>query len=176
MMTAVPSARETSVSDVEAWYRTYRAELVRLAAFALGSQDRGEEVVQEVFARVHRRPPTLRSPDDQLRYLRSAVLNRCRSGMTRSASGRRADDRLRAQPNPYARSTEDAGVEAATRDAALAAVRKLPRRQRDVVLLRYWLDLSEAEIAVTLDVSADTVKTSAHRAVHALAPILEDLR
>ena len=176
MMTAVPSARQTSVSDVEAWYRMYRAELVRLAAFALGDRDRGEEVVQDVFARVYRRPPALRSPDDQLRYLRSAVLNRCRSGMTRSATGRRASQRLEQRRGAHVRSTEDSAVDSATRDAVLDAVRKLPRRQRDVVLLRYWLDLSEAEIAATLDVSAGTVKTSAHRAVHALAPILEDLR
>lgn len=176
MMTAVPSARQTSGDDVEAWYRMYRVELVRLAAFALGDRDRGEEIVQEVFARVYRRPPALRSPDDQVRYLRSAVLNRCRSGMIRSATGRRATQRLEQQRGVHSRSTEDAGIDAATREAVLIAVRRLPRRQRDVVLLRYWLDFSEAEIAATLDVSAGTVKTSAHRAVHALAPILEDLR
>jgi RNA polymerase sigma factor (sigma-70 family) len=173
MMTAV---RQTAVGEIESWYRMYRVELVRLAAFALGDRGVAEEVVQDVFARVYRKPPALRNPGEQLRYLRSAVLNRCRTRMARSASGRRADDRLRAQVNPYARSTEDAGVDAATREAVLAAVRKLPRRQRDVVLLRYWLDLPEAEIAATLGVSAGTVKTSAHRAMSALSPLLEDLR
>jgi RNA polymerase sigma factor (sigma-70 family) len=173
MMTAV---RQTEVGEIESWYRMYRVELVRLAAFALGDSGSAEEVVQDVFARVYRKPPALRNPHDQLRYLRSAVLNRCRTRMSRAASGRRTDDRLRSQPRPLARSTEDAGVDAATRDAILAAVRKLPRRQRDVVLLRYWLDLPEAEIAATLDVSPGTVKTSAHRAMASLAPLLEDLR
>jgi RNA polymerase sigma factor (sigma-70 family) len=115
-------------------------------------------------------------PGEELRYLRSAVLNRCRSRMTRSASGRRATDRAQAQPEPYRRTTEERGVDAATRDEVLAAVRRLPRRQRDVVLLRYWLDLPEAEIAATLGVSAGTVKTSAHRAMASLTPVLEVLR
>lgn len=176
MMTAVPIGVPVSGDDLESWYRRYRLELVRLAAYASGDVDRGQEVVQEVFARLYRKPPVLRSPDDQRRYLRSAVLNRCRSGITRSAVGRRAADRLRDERPPAVRSTEDAGVSAATRAEVLAAVRALPRRQRDVVLLRYWLDLPEAEIAATLGVSAGTVKTSAHRAVAALAPLLEDLR
>jgi RNA polymerase sigma factor (sigma-70 family) len=173
MMTAV---RATEVGEIEGWYRSYRTELVRLAAFALGERELAQEVVQDVFARVYRKPPALRNPGEELRYLRSAVLNRCRTRMARAATGRRADVRLRAQPRPYARSTEDAGVDAATRDAVLAAVRKLPRRQRDVVLLRYWLDLPEAEIAATLGVSVGTVKTSAHRAMASLAPLLEGLR
>jgi RNA polymerase sigma factor (sigma-70 family) len=173
MMTAV---RSTEVGEIESWYRAYRAELVRLAAFALGDRDAAEEVVQDVFARVYRKPPALRVPGEGLRYLRSAVLNRCRSRMTRSAIGRRATDRVNAEPEPYRRTTEERGIDAATRDHVLAAVRKLPRRQRDVVLLRYWLDLPEAEIAATLGVSAGTVKTSAHRAMAALIPVLEDLR
>ena len=176
MMTAVPTGAPVSGDDLESWYRTYRVELVRLAAYAVGDVDRGQEVVQDVFARLYRKPPVLRNADDQRRYLRSAVLNRCRSGVTRSVVGRRATDRLRDERPPSVRSTEDAGVGAATRAEVLAAVRRLPRRQRDVVLLRYWLDLSEAEIAATLGVSAGTVKTSAHRAVAALAPLLEDLR
>ena len=173
MMTAV---RPTDVGEIETWYRSYRAELVRLAAFALGDRDAAEEVVQDVFARVYRKPPTMRTPGDELRYLRSAVLNRCRTGLSRGATGRRATQRLHAQPTPHVRSTEDSGVDASTRDAILAAVRKLPRRQRDVVLLRYWLDLPEAEIAATLGVAPGTVKTSAHRALAALTPILEELR
>jgi RNA polymerase sigma factor (sigma-70 family) len=176
MMTAVPTGAPVSGDDLESWYRTYRVELVQLAAYAVGDVDRGQEVVQDVFARLYRKPPTLRNADDQRRYLRSAVLNRCRSGVSRSMVGRRATDRLRDERPPSVRSTEDAGVGAATRAEVLAAVRRLPRRQRDVVLLRYWLDLSEAEIAATLGVSAGTVKTSAHRAVAALAPLLEDLR
>lgn len=173
MMTAV---RATEVGEIEAWYRAYRTELVRLASFALGDRDAAEEVVQDVFARVYRKPPTLRAPGEELRYLRSAVLNRCRSGMTRKATGRRATERLGSRPPDHVRSTEERGVDAATRESILTAVRKLPRRQRDVVLLRYWLDLPEAEIASTLGVSPGTVKTSGHRAIAALIPVLEDLR
>ena len=176
MMTTVPTGDLVSGDDLESWYRTYRVELVRLAAYALGDLERGQEVVQDVFARLYRKPPVLRNPDDQRRYLRSAVLNRCRSGITRSVVGRRATDRLRDQLPPAVRSTEDAGVAAATRADVLAAVRRLPRLQRDVVLLRYWLDLPEAEIAATLGVAPGTVKTSAHRAMAALTPLLEDLR
>lgn len=175
-MTVAPPAEPAPGPDLEGWYRAHRVELVRLAAYALGDAGAAEEVVQDLFARLYLRPPDLREPDAVLRYLRSAVLNRCRSRVTRGRTGRLAVERLQRAPGPAGRSTEEAGVDASTRAAILAAVRRLPRRQRDVVLLRYWLDLPEVEIAATLGVSPGTVKTSAHRAMHALAPLLEDLR
>ena len=174
-MTAVPKVTATG-DELEGWYRTHRVELVRLAAFALGDVDAAHEVVQDLFAHLYRRPPELRDPSDARRYLRSAVLNRCRTGVSRAILGRRYSQRLAGQRQHEPRSTEDAGVGSATRDEVLAAVRRLPRLQRDVVLLRYWLDLPEAEIAATLGVSAGSVKTSAHRAMATLAPLLEDLR
>src|SRR5687767_2544252 len=125
MMTTVATAEPMSAADVEAWYRAHRAELVRLAGLALGDRSRAEEVVQDVFARVYRRPPTLREPGSELRYLRSAVLNRCRSRLSRRATADRATSRVAAQPPAHRPSPEEAGIGRATDAAVLAAVRRL---------------------------------------------------
>lgn len=162
--------------DVEGAYRRYRVALVRLATLALGDAAAAEEVVQDVFADVYRRPPTLEHPSKVEPYLRRAVLNRCRSGIGRAVTGRRATLRLAGRREPEGLGPEDRVALSDARGRVLAAVRKLPGRQRDVVLLRYYAELSEAEIADTLGVSAGTVKSAAHRAMAQLAPLLEDLR
>jgi RNA polymerase sigma factor (sigma-70 family) len=176
MMIAVDVTDRPTGGEVEAWYRAHHLELVRLAALAVGDRGRAEDVVHDVFASCQRRPPQLRDPQRPLPYLRSAVLNRCRSSLLRRATGRLATERAAARTRPRDASAEDDAVAATTRAGVLAAVRSLPRLQRDVVLLRYWLDLSEREIAATLGVSAGTVKSSAHRAMRTLAPLLEALR
>lgn len=176
MMEVVAPAERSVHPDVEAWYRSHHAELVRLAALAVGNVSTAEELVHDVFANLARRRPRLDDPDRPLPYLRTAVLNRCRSRLRRLAVGRAATTFVGARPEHPPATPDDVTVDRATRAEVLAAVRRLPRRQRDVVLLRYWLDLPEAEIAATLGVAPGTVKTSAHRALRALAPLLEDLR
>jgi RNA polymerase sigma factor (sigma-70 family) len=76
--------------------------------------------------------------------------------------------RARRAPVPISNSTRDAAEDSATRVALAEALRRLPRRQRDVVVLRYLADLSEADVAESLGVSAGTVKQHAHRALDAL--------
>lgn len=175
MPTAMTSTSERH-RTLEAWYRDHFTELVRLGALACGDAGVAEDAVQEVFATMYRKPPTLRDPGNPIGYLRTAVLNRCRSRMRRRSTGQRATLRLADGEPTSVDDVERRGVGVTTRRAVLDAVRSLPDRQRDVVLLRHWLDLSESEIADTLGISRGTVKSSASRARQTLAPILEALR
>jgi RNA polymerase sigma-70 factor (sigma-E family) len=159
------------VGDLAAAYRQHYRSLVRLASLLVDDVGRCEEIVQDAFVKVWRRPPALGSDDRLPAYLRSAVLNGARSHLRHATVERR---HLRAVADP---------VEASERrpstgddDRVLAALRSLPDRQREVLVLRYYLDLSEAEIASTLGISAGSVKTHAHRGMAALAERLEDLR
>ena len=157
--------------DLEAVYREQYRSLVRLASLLVDDVGTCEEVVQEAFVRVWRRGPVLRDPEGLPTYLRSAVLNGARSHLRRSVVARR-------HPQPPPGPAADPGAVGLPGDAdrVLAALRSLPARQREVLALRYYLDLSEAEIAATLGISAGSVKTHAHRGLATLAERLEDLR
>lgn len=171
-MEAVAEPRAT----LEGWYRAHYVELARLGALACGDLAVAEDAVQEVFAGMYRNPPTLRDPGNPVPYLRTAVLNRCRSTMRRRSTGERATMRAVADDEFATEHVERDAVGRSTHHAVLAAVRALPDRQRDVILLRHWLGLSEAEIADTLGISRGTVKSAASRARTALTPVLEELR
>ena len=164
-------ARPLGAPGLEAAYREHYRSLVRLASLLIDDVGTCEEVVQDAFVGVWRRGPALRSDDRLPAYLRSAVLNGARSHLRRrrTASAHLAVARA---PAP------SAGVGTAVSDhqLVLAALRALPTRQREVLVLRYYLDLPEAEIATTLGLSAGSVKTHAHRGLRALADRLEDLR
>ena len=158
------------VRDLSAAYREHYRSLVKLASLLVDDVGRCEEIVQDAFVKVWRRPPDLAGEDRLPAYLRSAVLNGARSHLRHRGVERR---HLRSVASPAAvpeaRLPED--------DArVLAALRALPDRQREVLALRYYLDLSEAEIATTLGISAGSVKTHAHRGLATLAERLEDLR
>jgi RNA polymerase sigma-70 factor (sigma-E family) len=170
-VTASPSP---AAVDLEALHRTSYRDLVRLASLLIDDVGRCEELVQDAFAQLAARPGTLRDPDKALPWLRSAVLNGARSVRRR----RDPSARLRVvsstaagpeQPDAAAGRHDDA-------DAVLDALRALPHRQQEVLVLRYWLDLPESEIAATLGISGGTVKTHAARGLAALAVALEDRR
>ncbi|HLT16065.1 MAG TPA: sigma-70 family RNA polymerase sigma factor, partial [Acidimicrobiales bacterium] len=145
--------------------------LVRLASLLLDDVATCEEVVQDAFVHVWRRPPALRDETRLAAYQRSAVLNWARSQRRRRGVRRR---HLRSVgPPPTAPAAEATALAGDADDAVLRALRALPDRQREVLALRYYLDLSEAEIAATLGVSAGSVKTHAHRGLRALAEALE---
>ncbi len=157
--------------DVEQLYRANRADLVRLAGLLLDEPGAREEVVQDAFVALHLRHGTV-APDKVPAYLRSAVLNAARSRLRH----RRVVSRLGwIVPSPPA-TPEDEALMGDRRATVLAAVRHLPRRQQEVVVLRYWLDLSEADIASTLGISAGSVKVHASRGLAAVARTLEDDR
>jgi RNA polymerase sigma-70 factor (sigma-E family) len=158
--------------DLAVAYREHYGPLVRLASLLIDDVGRCEEIVQDAFVKVWRRPPDLAGGGDRLpAYLRSAVLNGARSDLRRRLVERR---HLRSVASPVV--SPEARPSTSDDDRVLAALRSLPDRQREVLVLRYHLDLSEAEIAATLGISAGSVKTHAHRGLATLAERLEDLR
>ena len=170
MMASVEAA--PVVHDLESAYREQYRSLVRLASLLIDDIGTCEELVQEAFVQVWQRGGTLRNPDRLPAYLRSAVLNGARSTLRRRGV---AAKHLPAAADP-APAADVSAVADATDTEVLRALRALPDRQREVLALRYYLDLSEAEIARTLGISKGSVKTHAHRGLATLAPRLEDLR
>ena len=154
---------------VTALFREHHAELVRLAVLMTGDRASAEDVVQDVFARLCARD-RLPDPAGALAYVRAAVLNGCRSMLRRQAVARRfggARDATAADATQ--RSAESEALLAEDRRQVLAALAGLSRRRREVLVLRYWLGLPEAEIAAVLGISPGTVKSTAARGIAALA-------
>ncbi len=139
--------------------------LVRLARLLVDDRGSGEEVVQDAFVRAYRRWDRI---DDPVRYLRSAVVNTARSRLRHRAVVRR----YVAPVQRAAAAAEDEAVVRSEHAEVLTAVRALPRRQRECLVLRYYLDLSEADIATTLGISAGSVKSHSSRGMAALARTL----
>jgi RNA polymerase sigma-70 factor (sigma-E family) len=154
---------------VSVLFREHHAELVRLAVLMVGDRASAEDVVQDVFARLCGRD-LLPDGDGSLAYVRAAVLNGCRSALRHRAIVRRfggAHDPLTS--GAAQESAEHEAILAEDRRQVLAALLALPRRRREVLVLRYWLGLPEAEIASTLGISPGTVKSTAARGLAALA-------
>ena len=163
---------------LELLYAAHWRRLVRLAVLLVHDVGTAEEIVQECFVSVHNRWNRLNDPDKALAYLRRSVVNRSRSHLRHLAVVRRHVERDQAsEPQPGADHTAYDQVRRAT---VLDALRSLPRRQREVLVLRYYLDLSEAEIADTLGISRGAVKSHASRGAGALraqlGDILEEIR
>ena len=154
-------------STLAALHAAHYSSLVRLACLLLDERTSGEEVVQDAFVRVH---GAWTRVDDPLTYLRATVMNLARSQLRRRLVARR-----RVQPvSGPARSPEEHAVLLSDQQEVVDAVRALPRRQRECIVLRYYLDLSEAEIAATLGISTGSVKSHSHRGIAALATRLEE--
>jgi RNA polymerase sigma-70 factor (sigma-E family) len=147
--------------------------MVRLASLLLHERGRAEEIVQDAYVRLHARWHKLRDPDKALAYLRVAVVNGCRSALRHRSV---VDAHLAAsRPPANVPSAESGAMDLLTQAAVLDAIRRLPTRQREAIVLRYYVDLSEAEIAEAMGCSRGAVKSHAARAVAALRPILERL-
>ena len=144
--------------------------MVRLAAM-LGADD-PEDVAQEAFVRLHGRSRALRDPHAAVGYLRTTVLNLTRSRQRHLSVVRRAPDDV---PEEVASAEHDAVRREAGRDL-VAALASLSDRHREALVLRYWLDLSEAEMAECMGVSRGTVKSHVSRGLDALAALMEDHR
>ncbi|MGE3620141.1 MAG: RNA polymerase sigma factor [Acidimicrobiia bacterium] len=160
----MPAQRGLGPHELAELHREHYRALVRLASLLVDDVGTCEEIVQEAFVRVWRRG----GPTDPTRapaYLRSAVLNGARSHL-RGRTVRRRHLAAAPEPGPSAEATATAADDARR---VLAALRTLPDRQREVLALRYYLDLPEAEIAATLGISPGSVKTHAHRGLRGLA-------
>jgi RNA polymerase sigma factor (sigma-70 family) len=150
-------------------FRRHHGDLVRLATMMLRNRETAEDVVQDVFAAVQARSGKLVQPDAALPYLRAAVLNRCRSVMRRQVLAQRFGALRDVDFGLSQLSAEADVIRTEERRQVLAALTALPRRRREVLVLRYYVGLSEAEIAKTLGISQGTVKSAAARGIAALA-------
>jgi len=162
-------AGETAPSDLSVLFRRRHAELVRLAMLMVGDQATAEDVVQDVFARLHARRADGPRGEDSLAYVRAAVLNGCRSQLRRRAVARRFEG---INGKLFQRATQDSAeqemMRSEERRQVLAALAALSSRRREVLVLRYYLGLSEAEIASVLGISPGTVKSTAARGLAAM--------
>jgi RNA polymerase sigma-70 factor (sigma-E family) len=149
-------------------FRAHHLELVRLAVLIVGDPATAEDVVQDAFEQLHRRWRTLRKQSSALDYARSAVLNGSRSVLRRRSVARRHEARIVMSKRPDA----DAAVLFEQHTELIEAFRALSARQREVLALRYWVDMSVADVAATLHISEGTVRSTASRGLGALASIL----
>jgi RNA polymerase sigma-70 factor (sigma-E family) len=153
---------------LEDLYRQHRLRFVRLAILLVDDPATAEDVVQEAFAGLHRNWGGLRDTAAALAYLRAAVVNGSRSVLRRRKTAR-------AYTPPHtvtARSAESLAMLTAEHQAVVNALATLPDRQREVLVLRYYGGLSEAEIAEAAGISRGTVKSTASRAIDALQRVL----
>jgi RNA polymerase sigma-70 factor (sigma-E family) len=152
----------------EIYHGEYKS-LVRLAVLLVHDVPTAEEVVQDAFEAMHTAWRRLREEEKALSYLRQAVVNRSRSVLRH----RTVVDRNAPKPAPDEPSAEHGALALIERSAVIAALRTLPDRQREAVVLRYYADLSEADIAATMGISRGAVKSHTARAMAALKSILE---
>jgi RNA polymerase sigma-70 factor (sigma-E family) len=155
------AARTVRAESVEEGYRRLRPGMVRLAHLLLGSPEQAEDVVHDAFVACAPRWSSLEAPDA---YLRTAVTNQARSALRRSGRDRAKADRL-------GRSVA-LSVGLPELDETWALLRALPERQRMAVVLRFYEDLPEAEIARLLGCRPGTVKSLIHRG---LAKVREEV-
>ena len=171
---AAQRERETALSGL---FRSHCVELVRLAYVLLGDRARAEETVQEVYLSLFRNWPP-RDEQSALAYLRAGVINQCRSDQRRAIRARRGQPLLRASVL-WGQTGPDTAADVVARDEAsrlAEQVRALPRRQREVITCRYYLQLSERETADLLEIAIGSVKTHTHRGLATLQARLEASR
>jgi RNA polymerase sigma-70 factor (sigma-E family) len=157
--------------DVVGLYAAHRLGLVRLAYLLVDDLTLAEDLVQDAFLGLYRRRGALLDPVAALGYLRISVVNGSRSALRRRRTVRTYADRLRPVPED-AEPADRRLMRAAVNDEVLSALRMLPPRQREVLVLRYWSDLSERQIATTLGISEGSVKSAASRGLDRLERLL----
>jgi RNA polymerase sigma factor (sigma-70 family) len=185
----VTSAAVEDAADLASLFRRHHADLVRLALIMVRDLPTAEDVVQDVFTRIHAQHDVPAQPGRELAYLRASVLNGCRSVYRRRAVAVRIGLEPSTDPaawslgngcglpgtgrarvaEPAQESAEAAAIRADECHRVLAALASLPGRRREVLVLRYYLGLSEAEIAATLGITPGGVKSAAARGLAALA-------
>ncbi|MEI2732604.1 MAG: SigE family RNA polymerase sigma factor [Dermatophilaceae bacterium] len=147
--------------DVAALYAGHWRTMVRLAVLLVDDLPTAEDVVQEAFVSLYRRRDAVRAPEAALAYVRAAVVNGARSSLRHRGVVRRK------LPLVVAGTVEERDEMAAVDgdDAMIQALATLPPRMREVLVLRYWLDLTEAQTADALGISPGSVKSAASRGI-----------
>ena len=156
-------------SEIEGVFRAEHGRAVAVLARVFGDLDVAEEAVQDAFVSLHRRWKKLRDPGAAAAYLRTSVVHNTRSiQRRRSVAARHPVDSPLDVP-----SAEYGALRAVAGSAVVAALQQLPARQREALVLRYYADLSEAEIAEAMKISRGAVKSHASRGMAALRAHLE---
>jgi RNA polymerase sigma-70 factor (sigma-E family) len=161
---------EVAAKTLADLYAEHRMRLVRLAILLVDEPTTAEDVVQEAFAGLHRHWSGLRDEYAALGYLRTAVVNGSRSVLRRRRTAR-------AYVPPHAvnaRSAESMAILSTEHQAVVEALSSLPPRQREVLVLRYYGGMSEAEIAESAGISRGAVKSTASRALATVAKVIAD--
>ncbi len=149
-------------------YGAHWTQLVRLATLLTTDASVAEEIVQDAFVALHRRWHRLSDPSAAHAYLRASVVNGSRSALRH----RKVAERHRPPGDPSPTGPEEHALRAAEDARVLAALHALPRRQQEVLVLRYYSELSEQEIAQALGLSRGAVKSHAHRGIASLRSAL----
>ena len=157
---------------VSVLFQAHALALKKLAFLMTGDQPTAEDIVQDAFLGLCRRWPSLHETGNALAYLRASVLNGCRS--VHRVRFRRRGIPLDAPADSM--SAEDIAVVGEVNREILVAIRRLPARQREAVVLRYYLDMTEDQAAQAMGVSRGTVKSATSRGVAALARLLEETK
>jgi RNA polymerase sigma-70 factor (sigma-E family) len=152
-----------------ALYTAHYRSLVRLASLLLDDVGASEEVVQDAYVKMHGAWRRIREPEAAIGYLRTTVLNLARSRLRR----RQVAQKHAPKPMPDGPSAEQGALDRLERDRVVQALRELPTRQRECLVLRYYGDLSEAQIAEAMGISTGAVKSHASRGMAALRTVLE---
>jgi RNA polymerase sigma-70 factor (sigma-E family) len=163
---------DTAAAAITELHRVHYRSMVAMAGLYLGVLADAEDAVQAAFVDVWDRRDGVRDPDKALLYLRRAVFNKAKSQLRH----RQVVDRHPPPPPGSAASGEECAMSRLGDERIVAAIRSLPGGQRDCVVLRFGLDLSEKEAALVLKVSVGTVKKQLSRARERLGPILEELK
>ena len=154
---------------VAALFAAEATRLVSLARFFVDDRTAAEDLVQEAFIRLSRSAHRIRDPERAAAYLRSIVINLARDHNRRGlVSLRHRPPAVLDEP-----SAEETAAARESRSEVVQALRQLPHRQRDCLVLRYYLDLPVEQIATTLGISPNSVKTHVQRGIRALASTLE---
>jgi RNA polymerase sigma-70 factor (sigma-E family) len=172
-----PGARDPAAVDppadrapgVVAVFQVHYVHLVRLARHLLDDPAEAEDVVMDAFLGLSRRWTHVRRSEDVFFYLRASVVNGSRSRLRRRRTAR---ERRHTQVERDAAPAEQLAMVHLEHEAVVAALRVLPRRQREVLVLRDYAGATEAEIAETLGIGLGSVKTHASRGLHAIAASL----
>jgi RNA polymerase sigma factor (sigma-70 family) len=177
---SMPEQRRSSWRDaetpasaelVDVLFRRHYRSLLRLAVVMLGDREAAEDAVQDAFVALHRNRRKLRDPDAAEAYLRSCVLNRCRSHVRRQITQRAPRPLMLVRE--HQESPEETTVVRHGVESLVTLMRTLARRQREVLACRYVLELSVAETAQLLAISEGAVKSHAHRGLRALQQRIE---
>jgi len=168
------AGHDDSRAAVAALYEAHALGLIRLGVVMLGDRAAAEDIVQDAFCGLYRRWHHLSDPGNALPYVRSSVLNGCRSQLRyrNRRLGHAGSKDMSAETVESAESTALLGEEHRT---VLDALRRLPARQREALVLRYYIELAESEIARSMGISPGTVKSTTSRALTALGRLVKEV-